>query len=263
MADDPQLRAISSDPRHRRVLIADGRNPNAPALAKALTDAGAATIFVGLAEEWLPCPDRALLEDTGAQIVPLDVTDTKSLQRLAGEFGGKIDILINNARFIRPGGVIERTDTNHASREMDVNALGLMRLAQALGPAMCSRTADGTNSAVAWVNILSAWALASEPSFGSFAASQSAALSLSHALRSEFRASGLRLMNVFVGPTEDDWHQPLPPPKVAPAVLARSLVAGLKDGLEDVFCGDVAQDINERYRRNPKVLEREMTGGGA
>ena len=115
---------------------------------------------------------------------------------------------------------------------MEVNALGLMRLARSLGPAVCSRTADGTNSAVAWVNILSAWALAPDPGFGSFAASQSAALSLSQSLRAEFRASGLRLMNVFVGPTEDEWHQPLPPPKVAPVALARSVVQGLIDGLE-------------------------------
>ncbi len=256
MADDPQLRAISSDPSHRRVLITDGRNPNAPALVKALLGAGAATVFVGLSEDWLPAP-----QIDGAQMVPLDVTDTKSVQRYAGEFGGKTDILINNARYIRPGGVIDRTDTNHAAREMEVNALGLMRLAQALGPAMCSRTADGTNSAVGWVNVLSAWSLAADPAFGSFAASQSAALSLSHSLRAEFRASGLRCMNVFVGPIEDEWHQPLPPPKVAPATLARDIVRGLREGLEDVFCGDVARDLNEKYRRNPKVLEREMTGG--
>ncbi|MBD3665321.1 SDR family oxidoreductase [Sulfitobacter aestuariivivens] len=262
MADDPHLRAISSDPSHRRVLIVDGRNPNTPDFAKALKDAGAAMILIGLSEDWLPFQGRKALEDVGAQIIPLDVTDTKSLQRLAGEFGGKIDILINNARYIRPGGVIDRTDTNLAARELEVNALGLMRLAQALGPAMCSRTADGTNSAVAWVNILSAWALANEPSFGSFAASQAAALSLSQSLRAEFRASGLRLMNVFVGPTDDEWHQPLPPPKVTPAAIARDVVRGLHGGFEDVFCGDVAKDLNERFRRNPKVLEREMTGGG-
>jgi hypothetical protein len=35
----------------------------------------------------------------------------------------------------------------------------------------------------------------------------------------------------------------------------------LIEGLEDVYCGDVARDIAERWKRDAKVLEREMTGG--
>lgn len=262
MEDDPQLRAMTSDPRFRRILITDGRSPDAPVLARALLEAGARTIFVGLSENWRPEPNRAALEDIeGVEIVPLDVTDTTSVRELAGEIGGKVDILVNNARFIRPGGVLERGDTAFARDEMEVYYLGLMRLAQAFGPAMCARTADGVDSAVAWVNILSAWALVNRADYGCFSASNAAALSLSQCLRAEFRPSGLRLMNVFVGPTEDDWYQPLPPPRVRPEAVARSVVQGLREGLEDVFCGDVARDLHERFCAGPKILEREMTGG--
>lgn len=262
MEDDPQLRAMTSDPKHRRVLITDARNANAPALAKAVADAGATMIFVGEAESWLPNPNReALMQVPGVEILPLDVTDTASVREMAGEIGGKTDILINNARFIRPGSVMARGDTAFARQEMEENYLGLMRLAQAFGPGMCARTADGVNAAVAWVNILSAYALVNASDFGCFSASNAAALSLSQSLRAEFRPSGLRLMNVFVGPTEDDWHQPLPPPKVLPNAIARSVVQGLRDGLEDVYCGDVAKDMIERFRAGPKILEREMTSG--
>ena len=262
MEDDPQLRAMTSDPKLRRVLIVDARSDNAPAIAAALQKAGATTIFAGEAENWRPNPQRAALQALDVQILPLDVTDTKSVRELAGQIGGKVDILINNARFVRPGGVLDRGDTAFAQQEFDVNVLGLMRLAQAFGPGMCARTADGVNSAVAWVNILSAYALVNLPEFGSFAASQAAALSLGQSLRGEFRASGLRVMHVFVGPTDDDWHQPLPPPKVAPASLAADLVRGLQAGVEDVYSGDVARDLAERLRAGPKVLEREMTMGG-
>lgn len=68
-------------------------------------------------------------------------------------------------------------------------------------------------------------------------------------------------MCVYAGPLDDDWHQPLPPPKVAPGALARSIVDGLQRGLEDVYCGDVAKDIADRWRRDPGILEREITGG--
>jgi hypothetical protein len=54
------------------------------------------------------------------------------------------------------------------------------------------------------------------------------------------------------GPTDDEWHQPLPPPKVAPKALARkSIVEAGCEGLEDVYCGDVAKDLAERWRRDP------------
>jgi short-subunit dehydrogenase len=155
-----------------------------------------------------------------------------------------------------------RRDTGFAADEIAVNYLGLMRLAQAFGPVMCARTADGVNSAVAWVNILSVGALCNLPNFGVFSASQAAAHSLTQSLRAEFRSAGLRVMNVFTGPTEDDWYQPLPPPKVEPQTLARDLVAGLRIGLEDVWCGDVARDFRDRLRRDAKVLERELTLAG-
>ena len=263
MQDDPQLRALTADPRHRRVLIIDARAPDAPALCRALLQAGAAHVYLGEAEAWRPWAGRAALAAMDAvTLVPLDVTDTSSVTRLAGQIGGKVDILINNARFLRPGGVFARGDTVFAAREMEVNYFGLMRLAQAFGPAMRGRGADGTNSAVAWVNILSAYALVNAPDHASFCASQAAALSLTQALRTELRAGAVRVMGVYVGPTEDDWHQPLPPPKVTAGALARAVVAGLQDGLEEVWCGDVARDLAARWRRDAKVLEREIGDQG-
>ncbi len=263
MEDDPQLRALSAHPKHRRVLITDAWNPNTPALAQALLEAGASMVFVGEAESWRPHPNRDVLAQMQkVEVQPLDVTDTASVKRLAGEIGGKTDILINNARFIRPGGVMDRGDTVFAKDEMDVNYLGLMRLAQAFGSGMCARTADGTNSAAAWVNILSVNALSNSPDYGCFSASNAAAYSLSQSLRGEFRSSGLRVMNCFVGPTDDAWYEPLPPPKVLPVAVARSVVEALKGGLEDIWCGDIAKDVRDRWRRDPKILEREMTAGG-
>lgn len=262
MKDAPLMRELTADPKHRRILLTDARAPNALALAQALLDAGAATVFAGEAETWRPYPTRAALEQIGIDILPLDVTNTQSVQTLAAEIGGKTDILINNACFLRPGGVLARGDVAFAQDEMNVNVLGLMRLAQAFGPGMCARTADGVNAAVAWVNLIYIGALTNTPAYGAFAASQSAAHSLSQSLRAEYRDAGLRVMNVFSGPTEEDWFQPLPPPKVTPTALARDVVAGLQSGVEDIWCGDIARDMRDRFRRDPKVLERELTFGG-
>ena len=66
-------------------------------------------------------------------------------------------------------------------------------------------------------------------------------------------------MNVFPGPIDDEWNQLLPPPKIAPQGLANALVKALRDGIEDVYPGDVAQEWLARWRDNPKALERELS----
>jgi NAD(P)-dependent dehydrogenase (short-subunit alcohol dehydrogenase family) len=176
---------------------------------------------------------------------------------LAGVIGGKVDILVNTAEFHRTHGIADR-GTETARAEMEVNYLGLLRLAQAFGPAMRARAAEGAVPASAWVNLLSIYALSALPSQGTFSASKAAAFALSQNLRAEMRPAGIRVVNVFPGPIDDEWNQLLPPPKLAPEALARAIVAALRGGVEDIYPGDVAQDIVTRFRESQKVLEREM-----
>ena len=65
----------------------------------------------------------------------------------------------------------------------------MRRLIQAFGPGMRARGADGDNSACAWVNLLSVYALSNWPVYGTTSASQAAALSLSQCLRGDFVTS--------------------------------------------------------------------------
>ena len=61
---------------------------------------------------------------------------------------------------------------------------------------------------------------------------------------------------------DDEWNQSLPPPKGAPAALASAIVKALREGIEDVYSGEMAQEWLERWRKNPKVLESELAVGG-
>jgi NAD(P)-dependent dehydrogenase (short-subunit alcohol dehydrogenase family) len=263
MTDDKMLREMGSDPKFRKVLVTDGKTPVGQALVRALVQAGADIVWVGHAEPWKKLPGfdalRALPQVT---FVPLDVTDGRSVAELAGEIGGKVDIVINNAEVHRAHGIAARRGTDAARAEMDVNYFGLLRLAQEFGPALKGRSADGTAHATAWVNLLSVYALANFPPHGTYSASKAAAHSLAQCLRAEMRPAGIRVVNVFPGPVDDEWNQNLPPPKLAPEALARAVVQALKDGLEDVYPGDVAQEWLERWRDDPRVLERELAAGG-
>jgi NAD(P)-dependent dehydrogenase (short-subunit alcohol dehydrogenase family) len=256
MQDDPQLREMTCDPRGRRVLVTDGRNAFGQAIARAVADAGAAAVFVGVANAWKPFPGQQQLR---GEIVPLDVTDAESVHELAASMGGRVDILINTALHVRPGSVLERRDTVTAREELEVSYFGTMRLAQAFGPALRFRGGDGTHAARAWVNIISAYALAAAPTFGAAGAAQAAALALAQSLRNELRP--LRVINALVGPLDDEWHQAIPPPKVTPAALAAAVVRALRDGIEDVAVGEVAQDLLTRWKENPTTLARELAAG--
>jgi NAD(P)-dependent dehydrogenase (short-subunit alcohol dehydrogenase family) len=259
MADDKMLREMTSDPKFRKVLVTDGKSAVGQALVKALAAAGAELIWVGYAEPWKRFPGFDELEALPqVTLVPLDVTDSKNVRELAAEIGGKVDILVSNAELHRTFGIANRQGVETARAEMDVNYFGLLRLAQEFGPAMRSRGADGLASAVAWVNLLSIYALANFPAHGTFSASKAAAQSLAQCLRAEMRPAGVRVVNVFPGPIDDEWNQLLLPPKVAPAALAASIVKALREGVEDVYPGDVAQEWLERWRDNPKALEREV-----
>jgi NAD(P)-dependent dehydrogenase (short-subunit alcohol dehydrogenase family)/uncharacterized OB-fold protein len=259
MADDRMLREMTSDPKMRKILVTDAKSATGQALVKALLDAGADMVWAGVAEPWKQPPGfDAIAKSPKVTIVPLELNDARSVQDAAGSVGAKVDILINNAEFHRSHGISDRRGTETARAEMEINYLGLMRLAQSFGPAMRARAAEGSLPATAWVNILSIYALSTLPSQGTFSASKAAAFSLSQTLRSEMRQAGIRVVNVFPGPIDDEWNQLVPPPKLAPAALAKAIVKALQDGVEDIYPGDVAQDLFGKYRENAKVLEREM-----
>jgi NAD(P)-dependent dehydrogenase (short-subunit alcohol dehydrogenase family)/uncharacterized OB-fold protein len=260
MADDRQLREMTCDPKNRTVLVTDGQTTVGQALVRQLLSDGATHIWVGHGKSWKKsagCVALAALPRVTMQ--PLDLTDSKSVKRLAGKIAGQVDILINNAEVHQTHGIAAPSGIDDARAEMDINYLGLLRLAQEMGPAMRSRSSAGSPSPIAWVNLLSIYALSNFPPRGTFSASKAAALSLSQCLRSEMRSSGVRVINVFPGPIDDAWNEALPPPKVSPQSLAKAVVGALKDGIEDVYPGDVAQEWLLRWQENPKILERELS----
>lgn len=259
MHDDPAWRETTADPKFRRVLVTDGRNPVGQALARSLVKAQAARVFVGIAEPWKPfAGESALCALEGVEIVTLDLTDEASVSDLAADIGAKVDILINTADHTRPVQLFEPASARRLGEAVDATLVGAMRLAQAFGPVMLGRGADGTHPAAAWVNVLSVYALAALPAYGALSVSHAACLSLSHWLRAELRPGGIRLLNAFTGPLDTEWFQAVPPPKVAPAQLAEAIVDGLRRGLEEIHVGDVAKDIRDRLAANPKALEREI-----
>jgi NAD(P)-dependent dehydrogenase (short-subunit alcohol dehydrogenase family)/uncharacterized OB-fold protein len=264
MYDDPQYREMIADPRGRRVLVTDGRSAVGRAIVKTLLGAGAAHVFVGISDPWKPSPEvDALAIHERIERLALDITIEDSVNNAAAAIGGRVEVLVNTADLVRPGGIMTPHSFQDQRAMAEVVHLGLVRLARSFGPALMARGADGDHGAVAWVNVLSAFALMGSAPYGAYSAVQAAALSAARSLRSELRLGGIRLINLFTGPTDTEWFEELPPPKVAPDQIGKAVVTALQRGLEEIAVGDIANDLLERLLDNTKAAEREGIGGTA
>jgi NAD(P)-dependent dehydrogenase (short-subunit alcohol dehydrogenase family) len=147
MSDDAMLREMPATRSSGRSSSRTARRGR-PGTRQGARRAGADIVWVGHAEPWKKLPG---LEDITAlpqvTLVPLDLTNGRSVTELAGEIGGKVDIVVNNAEVHRAFGIAARRGTDVARAEMDINYFGLLRLAQEFGPALKGRSADGTTHA--------------------------------------------------------------------------------------------------------------------
>ncbi len=140
--------------------------------------------------------------------MPLDLTDSRSVRELAGEIGGKVDILVNTAECHRTFGITARRGVESAQLEMDVNYFGL--LAARAGVCAGAQSARGRRPRKLGrlgQRAVDLCARQLSRAHGTYSASKAAAYSLSQALRAELRPAGVRVINLFPGPIDDEWDQ--------------------------------------------------------
>ena len=221
MADDRQLREFTCDPKQRKVLVTDGKTALGQALVKAFAEAGAEIIWVGHAEPWKKFAGFDELQKIPqVTLVPLDVTDSKNVREVAAEIGGKVDILVNNAEHHRGFGIANRQGVETARAEMDVNYFGCCACAGVRpGDALARRRRPGERGGLG------------QPALDLRARQFSAARhvlgvegrrAFARAVPARRDAPGGRARGERVPRADRRRVEPvLPPPKVAPAALAR------------------------------------------
>ena len=251
---DPQVLEMTCTPYQKRVLVTDGSSEVGRALVEALLTAGAALVWSGTP----PSTNAQAAVDPRVVALPFDITDPESIAAAARSIGAQVEIIVSNAEV---HGTLAARDTGNlelAQAELNTNYLGLLRLAAVFAPLLLARADERVLRPTAWVNVLSIYAHSCLPSHSTFSASKSAALSLAQGLRSQLRAAGIRVLNVFPGPLDEAAFRDMAQPKLAPRALARAIVEALESGQEDCYPGDLAQDYLRRWRQDPKVLELEL-----
>ena len=196
----------------------------------------------------------ASISDPKVVRVKLDITDEQAVVRAAGQ-SREVQLLINNAGVNLRAPFIAAPSLAAARREMETNYLGTLAMCRAFAPTLAAHRDKG-GSAI--VNIASILGKVTLPNLGSYCASKAAMLRLSEGVRAELASQGTRVVLVLPWAVDTPMSDPFPGQKSSPAEVARHALDGVVNGLDEVLLHDYTFEIEERLRRDPKSLEREL-----
>lgn len=176
------------------------------------------------------------------EVIPADLTDRDARQDLIDRVSahGPLDVLVNNAGFGTYGTVLEM-DPDRLMDEIELNCVALTQLCRAFLPAMVDRGRG------AIINVASIAGFVPIPTMSVYAATKAYVRSFSHALWSETRDTGVRVLSVCPGPTETEFFTNTGSPasmmtgRRSPEQVIQSTFRALNRGAAEVVDGPLNQ----------------------
>lgn len=172
----------------------------------------------------------------GVVPVQLDVTHAADVQ-LAAERCRDVTLLVNNAGIARVGGFLAAEAELHARDLLETNYFGPLRMAQAFAPVLAA------NGGGALLNVLSVASWMPSTLLAAYAASKSAAWSLTNTLRQELASQGTLVTGLHVGFIDTDLTHGFDVPKVTPQAVAQLVLAGVEAGAAEVLADDITRQL--------------------
>jgi len=194
------------------------------AFAKALVARGARKVYAG-------ARDPASVALPGVVPIRLDVTKAEDVAAAVAKCGD-VTLVVNNAGVAQPGGFLLADSEEVARRMLEVNFFGVLRMSKAFAPVLA------TNGGGALLNVLSVASFFNPGGLAAYAASKSAAWSLTNSLRFELAAQKTQVLALHMGFVDTDLVKGLDVPKIHPDEIARIALDGLEAGLEEVLADD-------------------------
>ncbi len=184
---------MSSNSNNKTILVSGASTGIGRAIAESLAAKGH-RVF-GTSRN----PDKSA-KISGVEMCKLDVCSDASVHQCVAEIldtAGKIDVLVNNAGYALMGPA-EATSADEAQAQFETNYFGLVRLANAVVPAMRARKSGRI------INISSLVGFAAIPFMAHYSASKFAVEGYSEALYQELLPFGIRVSLIQPGVTSTD-----------------------------------------------------------
>jgi NADP-dependent 3-hydroxy acid dehydrogenase YdfG len=179
----------STDLPSRTAVVTGASSGIGAATARALAAAGFHVVCAARRTDRI----EALAAEIGGRAVACDVTDDASVAALADAVGGELHVLVNNAGGAFGSDPVESADVEQWRAMYDVNVLGLMRVTQALLPALRA-SGDGLV-----VNVGSTAGRVTYEKGGGYTAAKHATRAVTQTLRLELVGEPIRISEVAPG----------------------------------------------------------------
>ena len=245
---------MSTQINEKVALVTGGNRGIGKAIVEELLAEGAAKVYVAVRDIESA---NDLVTRYGDKITPLhiDVANGDTV-KAAASVATDVNIVVNNAGVLEVASTLDAHAEEAFKFEMNVNALGLLRIAQAFTPVI------EQNGKGALVQLNSVASIKNFASFATYSASKAASYSLTQGLKDELAAKDIDVISVHPGPIKTDMAD-----KAGfdfgetPEVVAKAIIEGLKTGSFHVFPDTMAKDFEAGYASYAtNVVEPVMTG---
>lgn len=199
--------------------------------------AGARKVYAG-------ARDPSTVKLPGAIPVRLDVTDPEQVAAAAAACSD-VNVVINNAGIAHLGPLLHEDSVSSLRTMFDTNVLSILHTTRAFASILAK------NGGGAFVNVLSVVSWASPAGMGAYAATKSAAWSLTNGLRTELVNQGTQVLGVHVGFVDTDLTHGIDAPKLATSVVVERTYAALALNEREVLIDEISQQVKQGLNSEP------------
>ncbi|MEO0448119.1 MAG: SDR family oxidoreductase [Verrucomicrobiota bacterium] len=201
----------------------------------------------------------SLVQEHGEQVavLRLDLKDPTSIQEAARQ-AADVDIVINNGGILHSATPVDEDAIDAIQEELDVNLLGLLRMAQAFAPVLKE------NGGGHFAQLNSVVSMKAFSNFATYSASKAAAYSITQSLRDVLAGQGTQVISVHPGPILTDMGDAAGLTEIAepPELVAEALIEAIASGTFHVFPDSMARQIGGAYQSFAEnVVEADMSEG--
>lgn len=212
------------DIRGKVVLVTGANRGLGKAFVTALLQAGAAKVYAA-------ARDLNNLDIPGSHPVQLDITDDASVRQAAVQCAD-IDVLINNAGYMKYGSLLADDSVESLREHLEINTIGTLQMARAFAPVLAKQGGG------ALINILSVLSWANINESGPYSASKSAQWALTNGLRNELLEQKTLVIGVHPGYIDTDMASGVEAAKTSPQDVVHKTLNALKDEVKEVLIDD-------------------------
>lgn len=208
----------------------------------------------GAAKVYASARNPRIWDDERIVPLPLDVTDSVSIQA-AVEAAGDVTVLINNAgASTATPGILSHTD-EEIRTNVETNFLGPLFLARAFAPILAGKSESvliDIHSALSW------YALA-----GIYSATKAALWSATNSLRLELAPAGVHVTGVHVGYVDTAMAAHSTDPKTDPADLVRTVFDAVEAGKFEVLADETSVQLKAGLSAPLEILYPQLAATSA